>query len=148
MVWNTRWPWPGCLIPSSWSWSPWVCPGTAGRQGQADCSPALAQCLADSQNGNGVCELLSLPSPFLLPWYPTLLQTGHYSLSCVNIFHQVTMFSVTTLPISAPYNIDQFCRLALGGLFHFPSFPIPCSLGGHFPVAVKFLPSHSHSIVT
>lgn len=129
-------------------WSPEVCSGAAGRPGEPGCSLALAQCLADSPNGNGVCELLSLPSPFLLPGYPTLLQMGHYSLSCVNILHQATMFNVTPLPIAAPHNIDRFCRLALGGLFHFPSFPTPCSLGGHFPIAVEFLPSHSHSIVT
>lgn len=106
-----------------------------GRGGQI-CSPPLAQHLTDAQKMESL-SLLTLLSPLLLRWYPALLQTDHGSFSCVTVPDQIPVSNLTASHFSAPYNVCRFCCFTLGGQSHFPAFPMPSSLGEHFPIAVK-----------
>lgn len=92
-------------------------------------------------------SLLTLLSPLLLRWYPALLQTDHGSFSCVTVPDQIPVSNLTASHFSAPYNVCRFYCFTLGGQSHFPAFPMPSSLGEHFPIAVKCsqsLPGYSH----
>lgn len=114
--------------------------GPQEGRGSQICSLPSVQHLTDAQKGNGAHES-ARSALLLLRWCPTLLQTDQDSFSCVTVPDQITVSNLMALHISAPYNVYRFCHLAVGGQSHFPAFPMPSSLGGHFPIAVKCSPS-------